>query len=286
MITTRHATFAGARTRLLELDGTGPTLIFVHGLTDCADFWLPTMRLLAANGHRAVAVDLPGFAEADSLAAGPVLPQYDRFLDALLADTVARTKQPAIVVGHSLGGCLALRVGHRKPAGLAGIVAAPPVGIGMTWLHRAAGTRFAEWALAGARRLPVRIRHALITAGWKFVALRDRTTAPADFLTAYTGYFDANIAGYASASRRILGELWTAYPQPLAIDRPVLLVWGTRDLLATPASAATILNAVPGSRIEHVEDCGHCPAIEAPVRLAAAVHGFATDLATEERTTA
>lgn len=286
MITTRHKAFAGVRTRVLELDGAGPTLIFVHGLTDCADFWLPTMRLLEAHGHRAIAVDLPGFAEADPLAAGPVLPQYDRFLDALLADTVARTKQPAIVVGHSLGGCLALRLGHRNPAGLAGIVAAPPVGFGMTWLHRAGGTRLAEWALAGARRLPVRIRHALITAGWKFVALRDRTSAPADFLTAYTGYFDADIAGYANASRRILGELWTAYPQRLKIDRPVLLVWGTKDLLATPAGAATILNAVPGSRIEHVDDCGHCPAIEAPDRLAAALHGFVAEVSPEERTTA
>lgn len=70
----------------------------------------------------------------------------------------------------------------------------------------------------------------------------------------------------------------------------MLLVWGTRDLLATPAGAATILSAVPGSRIEHVDDCGHCPAIEAPERLAAALHDFVADLSpdpvTEERTSA
>lgn len=274
MITQRHAVIGGTRTRLLELDGTGPTLILLHGLTDCADFWLPTLHRLADAGRRAVAVDLPGFAEAARLAPGPVLPQLDHFVQALLADTVERTGQPAIIVGHSLSGCLAIRLAEHNPDGLAGVVAAPPVGFNMTWLHRAAATRPAQWALTSARRLPARARHAVITAGWKFVALHDRGTAPPEFLAAYTRYFDADVAGYAGISRRVLSELWTAYGDLSGIRVPLLLVWGTRDRLATHRGADTIRNAVPGARLELIDGCGHCPAIEAPDRLAAALIGF------------
>lgn len=224
-----------------------------------------------------MAVDLPGFAEAGALTPGAVLPQHDRFLDALLDDVVRRSGEPAIVVGHSMGGCLALRLAQRDPDGLAGVVAAPPSGFDMPRVTALLRWRATERALVTTRHLPLRVRRRVVALGWRLAALADRNAASPEFLDAYSGYFCANVADYARASRLVIGEMPSSY-QLDRIRRPLLLVWGDADRLATPRSARRILAEVPGSRLETIAGCGHCPAIEAPDRLAVALVGFAEEL--------
>jgi pimeloyl-ACP methyl ester carboxylesterase len=48
-----------------------------------------------------------------------------------------------------------------------------------------------------------------------------------------------------------------------AIDCPVLLVWGTRDRMVPHSGARVVLNALPETRVELIEGCGHCPQLEA-----------------------
>src|SRR4051812_1508796 len=102
---------AGHSTRALEVGGGGPGIVLLHGWSDSADTWRPLLAQLAARGRRAIAVDLPGFGEATRLHDGAVLPQ----LDAFAADLVESwaDKEPVVVAGTSLGGCVALRLGER-----------------------------------------------------------------------------------------------------------------------------------------------------------------------------
>ncbi|HET7691231.1 MAG TPA: alpha/beta fold hydrolase, partial [Nocardioidaceae bacterium] len=78
-----EATYAGYRTRVLTTSGGGPTVVLLHGFGDSADTWSGVLARLAQAGRSAVAVDLPGFGEADDLADGAILPQLDRFVAAL-----------------------------------------------------------------------------------------------------------------------------------------------------------------------------------------------------------
>ena len=55
---------AGHRTRVLELEGSGPGIVLLHGWRDNADGWRPLLAALALCGRRAIAVDLPGFGQA------------------------------------------------------------------------------------------------------------------------------------------------------------------------------------------------------------------------------
>src|SRR5947209_1534510 len=124
---------AGFQTRVLELEGDGAPVLFFHGYADSADTWRLCLDELARRGRRAIAVDLPGFGAADRLRSEPILPQLDAFAEAC-ARYLARKDDHVIVVGNSLGGCVALRLAERRSERLAGVVAVAPAGVEMSRL--------------------------------------------------------------------------------------------------------------------------------------------------------
>jgi pimeloyl-ACP methyl ester carboxylesterase len=63
------------------------------------------------------------------------------------------------------------------------------------------------------------------------------------------------------------------------IECPVLLVWGTEDLLVFQKGAERVVEVVEDARIELLEGCGHCPQVEVPERLAELLLEFAEPLA-------
>ena len=121
---------AGYETRALELEGSGPPLLLLHGYSDSADTWRLLLDRLGRAGRRAVAVDMPGFGTCDPLAEDePILPQLERF--AAAAVEWMTPDGGAIVCGNSLGGCVSLILAERRDLGLEGIVRWPRRG--WTW---------------------------------------------------------------------------------------------------------------------------------------------------------
>jgi pimeloyl-ACP methyl ester carboxylesterase len=82
-----------------------------------------------------------------------------------------------------------------------------------------------------------------------------------------------------ATGRRLLSELGEAFH----LDRvgcPVLLVWGDRDRMVLTSGADRVLAEVGGARLELIENCGHCPQIEAAERVAELLDGFSAALPT------
>ena len=117
-------TIQAARIHYLEAGQAGvPTVLFLHGASFSSQTWqeLGTLTLLAEQGYRAVAVDLPGFGRSESIS-GPPLEFILALLDSL------KLEQP-VVVSPSMSGQYSLPLVANHPERLSGFVPVAPVGI-------------------------------------------------------------------------------------------------------------------------------------------------------------
>jgi pimeloyl-ACP methyl ester carboxylesterase len=274
-------TFAGYEARVLELEGDGVPLLLLHGYADSADTWRQMLALLAREGRRTIAVDLPGFGTADPLRPEPILPQLDAFAAEVLAYAGGRPRQPVMVVGNSLGGCVALRLAERKGERLAGVVAAAPAGFQMS---RIVALVERDPLLRSLLTLPAPVPAAILRAAvgrlYRAIALSSPRAVDGSLVSAFTHHHRTReaVAGYLAIAHRLVPELRSPY-ELARIHCPVLVVWGDRDRLLFHAGAQAIIDAVPGARLELLPGIGHCPQVEAPGRLTELVLEFSAALA-------
>jgi len=260
-------TFAGYSTRVLELEGDGPPLVFFHGFSDSADTWRATMASLGRLDRRAVAVDMPGFGKASQLKPGKVLPQLDRFGEAVVR--YAAPDSGAIVVGNSLGGCLALRLAERDELGLEGIVPVAPAGLDMArWLRIIEAHPLIQAILRSPVRVPESVLRATVAEVYKRIAFHRPRSVDGKAIRAFTSHFadPRDVARYLSTGRSLLPEL----ENPFQLERiacAVLIVWGKQDRMVLSKGAQRVIDAVPGARLELLDGCGHCPQVECPDRF-------------------
>jgi pimeloyl-ACP methyl ester carboxylesterase len=275
-ISTRE--FGGFRTRVCEIDGAGPRLVFLHGFTDQAETWFPVMQLLAAQGQRSVAVDLPGAGHGDTLAPGAALPQFDPFSSALV-DAWTEDGVAPILVGNSLGAAIALRAAQRTQLAGGGLVLISPAGIG-----------YAPWVAVfqGLRPLhPILLTPVVPMPVYRWLAAR---------LFAYLASGDGPLVPGAAAThasqfrrmrdvRRILGpgsQMVTELPEggrPAMPSVNTAILWGRKDRM-TPVRGAEILAALaPHADVRVLDGLGHCPQIERPDLLCELILEFVADAA-------
>jgi pimeloyl-ACP methyl ester carboxylesterase len=254
--------FAGFSTRVLELEGDGPPLVFFHGFSDSADTWRATMASLGRLDRRAVAVDLPGFGKASELKPGKVLPQLDRFGEAVVR--YAAPDGGAVAVGNSLGGCITLRLAERGELDLAGIVPVAPAGLDMArWLRIIEAHPLIQGILKSPVPVPETVLRTAVAEVYKRIAFHRPASVDPKAIRSFTSHFadPRDVARYLATGRSLLPEL----ASPFELDRitcPVLLVWGERDRMVMSKGAQRVLDAVPGARLELLEKCGHCPQVE------------------------
>jgi pimeloyl-ACP methyl ester carboxylesterase len=258
----------GHRTRGLELPGEGPGLLLLHGWGDSADTWRPLLERLAPTGRRALAVDLPGFGHASRLAPGPILPQLDAFAAALVDEWAG--EEPLVLAGNSLGGAVALRAGERGDLPLAGVVPVAPAGLEQPgWFDLVEHDPIVRRLLQIPVPVPAVLVRTLVGSAYRQLAFSGPGVAQAEVVRAFSAHHDtrAGVAALLDNGRRLIPELAAAPFDLASIECPVLLVWGTRDRMVPHSGARVVLDALPGTRVELLEGCGHSPQLEATDRL-------------------
>ncbi len=259
----RFRTVRGVRIRLFE-GGEGPPLLLLHGFGGAA--WNFTELVPRLAGRRLLIPDLPGHGASAPLPAVSM---------AGLADAVAALLPgPLPVVGHSMGGVVALRLAERHPGLVSGLVLAAPAGI-------SSSTRISEAsiALAGlvqparlAGRHVDRIAHSprlrrLVFGGLE-VSNPDVLTALAveGFLRGPRLHADALGAGLALASddpRAFLER----------VRCPALVLFGARDRQVPVEDGFEYARRL-GAQLRIIADCGHLLIGERPEACARAVLDF------------
>jgi pimeloyl-ACP methyl ester carboxylesterase len=283
----RRLELVGYKTRALEVegDGAGAPTVLLHGYSDSADCWRRLLSLYARRGRSTVAYDLPGFGTASALLDDePVLEQLDRFVTAAVDDLAAEHGRDLLVVGNSMGGCAALRSAERDGAPISGIVPIAPAGLSLArWVRIIEGERLLRLLLASPMPLPeVVVRETVGRLYRSLVFARPRDVDPAA-IASFTRHLRSreSVSRTLAVAHRLLPEL----ASPFRLDRisvPVLMVWGDRDRLVFASGADRVLREVKDSRIVVIENCGHCPQIEATDRLADILDGFEREIAGAE----
>ena len=270
---------AGYGTRALELEGDGPPLLLLHGYSDSADTWRLLLDRLGRADRRAVALDMPGFGTADMLnEREPILPQLERFAAAALEWLDA---DGSVICGNSLGGCVALRLAEQAELQLGGVVPVAPAGLDMArWFRVIERDPVLRSVLAAPVPIPRAALHRVVGEVYRRLVFHRPRDIDPRVTRAFASHFsDRVVAGrLLSTGRRLLPELRDCL-QPDRIACPVLLVWGRQDVMVFQTGARRIMDAVEDSALVTIENCGHCPQLEAPDRLLELLLDFPASLA-------
>lgn len=257
----RHENVGGFSTRTLRTAGDGPAIVLVHGFGDSADTWRPLMRRLGLAGRRSVALDLPGFAEAERLRSGLILPQMREAIVDLVESEAEATECGVVVVGNSLGGGLALRLTDDGELPIDHVVALAPAGV---WTPGWAALVQHEPLMRTILRLPVPAPPrsvSYVIAG--LVGRLAFTEHSAGHVRTFARHYRTrvDVLRLHDTLQRILPEL----RPPLRLSRvehPVTIVWGDRDRLITRRGFEEIVERAPAGELIVLGGCGHLPQIE------------------------
>lgn len=260
----RQVELPGARVDYVEI-GEGKPIVFIHGISGSWENWLENLPHFG-RGHRAIALDLPGFG-------GSPMPSWTIDMYAygrLVHDFCEKLgiERGATLVGNSMGGLVAAEAVLSAPQRFERLVLVSAAGLINTWLPHQRGTATSRaWGTFGpgfgraarevvSRRLarylmfrlfvryPGRLRKELL---WEQMA----SGLPAP------GFADALDAVIEYDARDRLEE----------IEIPTMIIWGFDDWVISAMAALSYHRRIPHSRLEIFERTGHVPQMERPARF-------------------
>jgi pimeloyl-ACP methyl ester carboxylesterase len=254
----------------------GPVVVLVHGIASRAAQWNQVMADLGETCH-VIAPDLLGHGESAK-------PRGDYSLGAHacgIRDLLAALGHDRVtLVGHSLGGGIAMQFAYQFPERVQRLALVSSGGLGseVSLFLRAATLPGSELVLplltssyvrrAGTsvggllRKARVPLSAGLVESMVGFASLADPATRSA-FVHTCRSVLD--VAGQRIDARDRLY---------LAADLPLLVVWGGKDSIIPAAHGRSLAASVPGTRLEVFDQSGHFPHLTEPARLAALLESF------------
>ena len=252
--------------------GPGKTrpLLFLHGLGGNYGTWQVALGSLAER-HRVVALDLPGHGKSSK----PDASAFD-YSVTNLAKTVGQAietlklKQP-IVVGHSLGGAVAMQLALDLGDRIGGLVLIDSAGLG-----REIGAELRALMTREAGSSTARGLLALFYHDQRLVL--DRGVEEMAATQTQPGAWAAQQA-VANAAFNNDGQRLDLPKRLHEITQPALIIWGEHDRVIPASHGASAIEKLPDALLKLVPRVGHVPQVEAPEVVATAIDRFAKSLA-------
>ena len=232
-------------------------IILIHGLSrNGARDWAQVIPALASS-YDVYAVDLPGFGDSDKGNHLYSPSNYVRVLDALFGE---RLKRPATLIGHSMGGVIALAYAAAYPDRVRRLIVADVAGV----LHRSVYGEFLARAVT---------ERTMGDSPW-YDALVKLIVTQAENLPAKGAM---SIEQPQVRQRLLRGDPYAIAALALvehdlsrglrAIKAPTLIVWTSDDQVAPPRAGQVLASVIPGARLLVIGEGGHAPQLSQPERF-------------------
>jgi pimeloyl-ACP methyl ester carboxylesterase len=262
--------------RVYRIGGSGPPMLLIHGIGDSSQTWRTVLPELARR-HLVIAPDLLGHGASDKPRADYSGAAYANGIRDLLGvlgiDRVT-------LVGHSLGGGVAMQFAYQFPEKTERLVLISTGGAGrhVSPLLRAATLPGACTAIAALRLPGARIAVSAVVSllelldtglGLDASDLRRMVDALPD-ATARTAFI-RTLRSVVDWRGQVVTMLDRCY---LVCGMPTMLMWGNRDSVLPIGHAYQAYAAMPGSRLEVFEGAGHFPFHTDPERFVRVLEDF------------
>lgn len=232
--------------------------VLLHGWASDPLYWEPLAKELVEQGYEVWIFSLPGYHRGDTLPIGFEW-NLDTASSAVAVAIRSRTARPVNLVGHSLGGSVALTVAANHPdvvasLTLVGMVPAPP------------NKNFRSMLLAQLEQgfIDQATRDRCMDAWYGPLPAEERELLSRGFNVPFNVLAPSGLAGMESVPAEV----------PSRIATPMLVVVGTGDKVRTPAQVEAFVSAKPERRLAAIPDAGHSVHWEQPAACAAAMNKF------------
>lgn len=252
-------------------EGSGPTVVMIHGLAGQHGHFVYALHDVLIRDHRVVILDRPGCGYSTR-------PPFASATIAAQAKTVSRLiaalglKNP-LIVGHSLGGAIALSLAVNHPEQVAGLALLAPL------THKpqhspaifrglAIPSPFARWLVAWTIAVPLSIKNRVDVLAAAF----GPQSPPRDYATRGRGMLNLRPGSFINACRDFMAihqeqaDLTAGYG---SIKVPVGVLYGAADRILDPAEhQAALTSKLPLAECELIEGAGHMIPISSADRCA------------------
>jgi pimeloyl-ACP methyl ester carboxylesterase len=245
-----HTTVNGITVAYTD-EGKGPTLLFVHGFPLSRATWAKQVDAFRSN-HRVIAPDLRGLGESEATAGSISMSRYAEDLFALLQHLEAG---PVTLVGHSMGGYVALAFAKTFPQALQGLVLVGTKS-GADTPEGAAGRR--------ATAEKVRSEGSSVVVDAMAPKMLSPNNVDAGMATSVRGFMapskpEGVIGALLGMAERPDAGAWLG-----AIRTRTLVITGAEDSIIPPSESEALAKAIPGAQLALVPQAGHLVAFEQP----------------------
>lgn len=255
--------------------GSGPLLLLIHGMAGTAENWQPVIEPLALR-NSVIAPDFPGHGHSAPGGGDYSLGSLASGLRDLM---LTLGHERATLVGHSLGGGVALQFTYQFPEMVERLVLVSSGGLGpdVSPILRAAALPGADLFISATAGVGRRAG-SLVGRGLGMLGMRPSADV-AEVARGYASLSDPERRkAFLATLRSVVG---TEGQRVAALDRlylaaalPLLIVWGDRDPIIPVEHAEEAHRELPNSRLEIFEGVGHVPQLERPGAFIAAMQRF------------
>jgi pimeloyl-ACP methyl ester carboxylesterase len=274
----QYVTIHGHR-RAYVVKGEGPAVLLLHGMACDHTTWLPIIDRLAER-HTVIAPDLLGHGQSDKPRADYSVGGYANGMRDLL--TVLGIDR-VTVVGHSLGGGVAMQFAYQFPERTERLALVAPGGLGaevtpfiravtLPGFHAAMGVITlpgVRHLVGGAMRRLNRFDHPVVRDLAEIAEIIEHLKDPRERRA---------LAHVVRACVDVRGQIITMVDRAyLAQEMPMCVIWGGDDLVIPTKHAQLIARHAPGARVHVLPGVGHFPHKDAAEATADLIHRFVVE---------